>query len=426
MNMKLCRKTLPVLAVVLSGFLAIACTESKTTTSIPDSTENVVTTDVTTPSQDSTIPPPTGEPFVIGVVNTEGSPAADFPDFTNAFRAAANYINSELGGFAGRPIELEICISVGSPESSQACAQELAAKKVDLAMIGLDIFVDYGTFNAASIPVIGAVPILPSDYTADAVYITAGNLVVQGSTANAITNPKYLGLKKVAIIANDSPATLSALATLEPALAFAGATAVVIKGGETETDAGYRLLMQQAAATNPEAIVSMYGQSGCVALMRARVELQVEVPAFTNTACLADTVINAVGDAAQGWYFAGSQGGVESADTNLMRQYVSKVVNKAPEDVDVFGFTTLGWIQTLSIWKVAKDLGPSVTGEAITDSFRQGNGTLWGSDAELQCGTVPSLSAVCSFAIPFALYTANGAEPAFGGENVSALDVLDL
>ena len=81
-------------------------------------------------------------------------------------------------------------------------------------MIGLDIFVDYGTFNAASIPVIGAVPILPSDYTADAVYITAGNLVVQGSTANAITNPKYLGLKKVAIIANDSPATLSALATL--------------------------------------------------------------------------------------------------------------------------------------------------------------------------------------------------------------------
>ncbi|MSX15929.1 MAG: hypothetical protein F2805_06375, partial [Actinobacteria bacterium] len=112
--MKLCRKTLPVLAVVLSGLLAIACTESKTTTSIPDSTENVATTDVTTPSQDSTIPPPTGEPFVIGVVNTEGSPAADFPDFTNAFRAAANYINSELGGFAGRPIELEICISVGS------------------------------------------------------------------------------------------------------------------------------------------------------------------------------------------------------------------------------------------------------------------------------------------------------------------------
>jgi hypothetical protein len=109
-----------------------------------------------------------------------------------------------------------------------------------------------------------------------------------------------------------------------------------------------------------------------------------------------------------------------------MRQYVSKVVNKAPEDVDVFGFTTLGWIQTLSIWKVANNIGPTVTGTAITDSFRQGKGTLWGSDAELQCGTVPSLSAVCSFAIPFAVYTDNGAEPAFGGENISALDVLDL
>lgn len=135
--------------------------------------------------------------------------------------------------------------------------------------------------------------------------------------------------------------------------------------------------MQQAAATNPEAIISMYGQSGCVALMRARVELQVEVPAFTNTACLADTVINAVGDAAQGWYFAGSQGGVESADTDLMRQYVGKVVNKAPEDVDVFGFTTLGWIQTLSIWKVAK----------ISDRRSQDRQSLIRSDKEREpCG----------------------------------------
>jgi hypothetical protein len=50
----------------------------------------------------------------------------------------------------------------------------------------------------------------------------------------------------------------------------------------------------------------------------------------------------------------------------------------------------------------------------------------WGSDAALECGSVASLPAVCSFAIPFAEYTADGAAAAFGGDNISALDVLDV
>jgi branched-chain amino acid transport system substrate-binding protein len=229
------------------GLLAVACTEPAddavsttappATTAAPASTaptDTTVPSDTTAPTTapPSTIAPPSGEPFVVGVVNTEGAPGLDFPEFANAFRAAAALANAELGGFGGRPVELEVCVAKGSPESSQACAQELAAKGVDLAMIGFDIFVDYPTFAAAGIPVIGAVPILPPDYSADAVYITAGNLVVQGSTANAITNPKYLGLTKVAIIANDSAATVSALASLEPALAKGGASVTVIKGGE--------------------------------------------------------------------------------------------------------------------------------------------------------------------------------------------------
>lgn len=408
--------------------VAPASTAAPATSAAPDTTAagGETTMAPETTAGPTTLPAPSGEPFVVGVVNTEGAPGLDFPDFTNAFKAAAEYANTELGGFGGRPVQLEICISQGSPESSQACAQDLAAKGVDLAMIGLDIFVDYPTFGAAGIPVIGAVPILPPDYSADAVYITAGNLVVQGSTANAITNPKYLGLKKVAIIANDAAATVSALASLEPALAKGGATVTVVKGGETETDAGYRSLMQQAGETDPEAIISLYGQAGCVALMRARVELGVTAPVFSNTACLADRVIEAVGDAAVGWYFAGSTGGVETDDSKTMRRYVADVTGGTPEEVDPFGFTSLGWLEMLTIQRVASGLGPSVTGPGIIDAFRSQTALLWGSDAPLECGSVASLPAVCSFAIPFAEYTADGAAPAFGGENISALDVLDV
>ena len=86
---------------MLAACLAIAaCTEPKpgyeavAETTPPSSIEP---SSSVAPS--STTPAPSGEPFVIGVVNSEGNPGVDFPDFSIAFRAAANYINSELGGF---------------------------------------------------------------------------------------------------------------------------------------------------------------------------------------------------------------------------------------------------------------------------------------------------------------------------------------
>jgi hypothetical protein len=184
--------------------------------------------------------------------------------------------------------------------------------------------------------------------------------------------------------------------------------------------------MQQAAESNPEAIISLYGQAGCVALMRARVELGVTAPVFSNTACLADRVIEAVGDDAVGWYFAGSTGGVETDDSKTMKKYVAGVTGGTPEEVDPFGFTSLGWLEMLTVQRVAASIGPDATGQAIIDVFRSRKALQWGSDAALECGSVASLPAVCSFAIPFAEYTADGAAAAFGGDNISALDVLDV
>ena len=133
-----------------------------------------------------------------------------------------------------------------------------------------------------------------------------------------------------------------------------------------------------------------------------------------------------MGDEAIGWYFAGSTGGVETADSLTMRNYVAGVTGGTPEEVDPFGFTSLGWLEMLTVQRVAAGIGPDATGQAIIDVFRSQQALQWGSDAALECGSVASLPAVCSFAIPFAEYTADGAAAAFGGDNISALDVLDV
>ena len=94
--------------------------------------------------------PPSGEPIVIGMVNTEGTPGLDFPEMRTDTDLAVDYLNQH-GGMGDRPIEIVHCAAAGSPETSQACAQELTGKNVEMVMLGLDLFPGYDTFAASGI-----------------------------------------------------------------------------------------------------------------------------------------------------------------------------------------------------------------------------------------------------------------------------------
>ena len=63
-----------------------------------------------------TMEPPAGDPIVIGMVNTEGTPGLDFPEMRTDTDLAVDYLNAH-GGFGGRPIEIEHCTAAGSPET---------------------------------------------------------------------------------------------------------------------------------------------------------------------------------------------------------------------------------------------------------------------------------------------------------------------
>jgi hypothetical protein len=138
-------------AVLLAGVVAaltVGCTESSSPeSSSPESPVDSVgstspatkasTADSagsTTPGTDSptsseapaaAMPEPEGEPIVIAMISQESGPAA-LPDSRLAAEAAVAYVNAELGGAAGRPLQLETCVTDGSPEQSSSCANGLA------------------------------------------------------------------------------------------------------------------------------------------------------------------------------------------------------------------------------------------------------------------------------------------------------------
>ena len=422
---------------------APAATDAPTSDPAPSDTTTGATTDATTdtdPTEPATtepvgaddphvafgsLEPPTGTPMVVGLSNIEGAPGLDFPDVRAAIEGGVEYLNQH-GGFGGRPIVLETCIANGSPEGSQACAQELVGKDVELVFLGVDLFADYATYGAADVPVLGVLPILPTDYAADALFLTGGNVTVMAATALAARD--HFGATKVGIVHADNPGSNSSAASLTAALDALGVEHATVKGGEVETDAGFQGLMREVASQDPDLLVSLYADAGCIGMMRARVSLAIETPVIATGICGSTEVIDQVGDDAMGWSFVGVTAKDDSPANALLQEIMAPVLGVAPEEVDraALGLGALGLFLPMSTAVYANEIaaaGDEVTGRAIHDHLRTAEGLrLWPGTSPIDCGAEPDYPSICSFTVPFAEYTEDGELRTI--EGLEALSVL--
>ncbi len=420
------------------ALVAGACSSSKGTTaaSSPPAT-TPTSTGATTASGDTTPPtnPPstdlgkaTGAKMLVGLVNTEGTPGLDFPDIRKFIIAGVGYLNDH-GGFGGRPVELIPCIAKGTPETSQSCAQELVGKKVELIMIGLDLFPAYPTYDAAKIPVIGVLPILPGDYTANALFLTGGNATVMSAVA-AVARDHYKA-KTVAIIAASNPGAAQSAAAAQASLKLAGIETKLVTGKDEETDAGFQGLMREAAKDKPDVLVSLYSDAGCIGTMRGRAALGITIPVLTTGICASKDVIDQVGDDAVGWVFAGVQSSVDNPARAILRKILSPVIGKPEAEIDPNSLSLggLGYLMVMSLADYSNKMaagGTAVTGQALFDYLKAAKDLkLFGGNAPIECGSLPKYSAVCSYIFPFAEYKKGGEITTVAGlEAVSSKELL--
>ena len=105
-------------------------------------------------------------------------------------------------------------------------------------------------------PVIGVLPILPGDYTADALFLTGGNATL--SAAMVAVAQDHFEARTVAIISSDNPGANASVAALTASLDLAGIAHTTVKGGDNETDAGFQGSIREAAADDPDLLISVY------------------------------------------------------------------------------------------------------------------------------------------------------------------------
>jgi branched-chain amino acid transport system substrate-binding protein len=422
-----------------SSATAPADTESATTDADPVATDPT-TTDAGSPTTDGAgaaddpnvvfadLAPPTGEPMVLGLVNTEGTPGLDFPDIRLAIAGTVDYLNAH-GGVGGRPIELETCTANGSPETSQACAQELTGKGVEMVLLGLDLFPDYATYTAAGVPVVGMLPILPGDYSANAWFLTGGNATVMAAAASVAKEHFQAGT--VAIVSADNAGANSSLDALTAALDKAGVAWTAVKGGDNETDAGYQGLMREAASGDPDLLVSLYSDAGCIGTMRGRASLGITIPVITTGICSSSDVLEQVGDDAVGWNFIGVSTQEDTPALAILQEIMAPVLDVEPAEVDstALGLGALGLTMMLSIAVFGNRLagdGAEVSGRGIYDLLGTADDlTSWPGTTPIDCGAAPAYPAICAFIFPFAEYREGGEVTTIPGlEAVSALEYL--
>jgi branched-chain amino acid transport system substrate-binding protein len=378
-------------------------TDTEPADTAPDDTEATDSDPAAGGAGFTSLAPPEGEPIVVGMVNTEGSPGLDFPEISEATRAGADFLN-EHGGMGGRPIQLEVCNADGAPETSQACAQELVGKGVEMVMLGLDLFPGYDTYTASNIPVTGVLPILPGDYTANALFLGGGNTTTTAAMAGFAS--EEFGAKTAGIISADNAGANGTEADLKKALDAAGITYVSIKGGDNETDAGFQGLMSQATANDPDVLFSLYADAGCIGTMRGRVSLGIETPVLTTAICSSAEVIDEVGDDAVGWYFIGGQ--TERTGTPEAEDYQAILDTLGYTNSTELGLGNLGLTGLLTLASIANgmaDEGADITGASIYETLGASDGVVnWPDGNALACGSVASIPTICAFTFPVATY----------------------
>jgi branched-chain amino acid transport system substrate-binding protein len=150
-----------------------------------------------------------GEPILVGWHNLEGG-VISLPEIREGFETAVDYINTELGGVNGRPIEVLVCNVDGSPESSVGCANQFVENDVVTAAQGVDIGGDalLPILAEAGVAEVGWLPFGPQQRLAvgDAFFFGSASPSFAMSSVLAL---QELGAQKIEFIFQDVPSAHS-------------------------------------------------------------------------------------------------------------------------------------------------------------------------------------------------------------------------
>lgn len=286
-----------------------------------------------------------------------------------AAEAAVAYINAELGGVDGHPLELEVCTSGDGPEGAVACAQQFANDDDIHVMITSS----YSSNEAAEVTVPAGLPQLalanlPDDWQRATEWIFDPGFLglVQGPAAYAAD---ALGASTMTIICLDDPFFLEACDAASIFAENAGLEVVGITPAAYE-QADYIGVATASGAADVDVVMAAIDGTQCSPLADALSSLSVETAVITfDTCALEDTVASG---AISGWLVFGAS--ALPVDPSLADDAILEgqriIETYGSEEAEVYGLAGWSLVSVLGVHAALVDVGyDDLSREAVNEAL---------------------------------------------------------
>lgn len=346
-------------------------------------------------------------PVVIGFVNDEGG-IPSFPEGSVAAEAAAKFVNDNLGGVGGHPVQLSVCKVAGSEEQGQGCAQKFLGNKQIKVIVEDSQVVGAGAFHqtlAGKLPVVIGSPNSVADATAKNAYgISAG---VFGTDPGFVSYATQFAHAKSAslLFPADDPTGQAAAKQIKGDLT---------KAGIKVTDVGYK---SSSPDIFPSVVASGAGKTDvtvtlfpspptCIAGGKALQQANVTKPILALNLCIAAPVKKALGDYPK-WTYVSLNTNPDVPGDAATDAYVKVMKAYAGANANIGGFAPHAFMATLAAVRALNGAGGAgATSAAITSKLKSYTGPTPMFAPNVKYGAIPGLPTIPS--LQTRLYTYNG------------------
>jgi branched-chain amino acid transport system substrate-binding protein len=331
------------------------------------------------------------EPIRLGMINQEDTPLGSYPEVRVAAEAAVAWINSELGGVAGRPVELLTCVTSFDPDQSRTCALDLLEAGVVAFVGGVDVTSErsIAEIEAAGLAVFGGVPANLAEQRSDRVFAFSGGDV--GALAAFLFHASERGASTVVIGFGEG------VPSFEVAARDYGQAVGEMLGLEVELvpypifTEDPSVVFDPAEAADADVIV-LAATSSCAPFMRAASESGRQL--YLTGACADVQALSAAGDAVSSVLF-NAEGSFEST---LADAAIYQAVTERYADEPAFGAGTVSFRGVMNLYALMLEAGSDLTTETLVGLARssQMRPSFWGHPYTCDGAQVPGLPALCA------------------------------
>ncbi len=300
---------------------------------------------------------PNLSPITIGFISQELE-LVSYVEGRLASQAAVKYINSELGGIDGHPLQLKVCEAGDTPETTVACAQQfINDPSIKLVIVVSDNDTPaYTILNKAGIATLGTA-FAANDWTYKNVYSFDLGL---GVLAVPILEASLQHVNRMVIACTNDPGytpLCDVMQKLGQEHGIKMAKQILIDPNEAD----FTGTVAELQADKGDAIYALTYPTQCLPLANSLKAANVNVKVFTFDVCVNKQSVGA--SAYNGWYFQFSSRLSQTVSRSSTVVAAQRILAKyGSKDTSQFGFASLAMVSTLS----ARDMFVAAGGAKAT------------------------------------------------------------